>query len=210
MSKLNLMICDDHPLIIEGLKSYLTTKNDLDVVATANTIAELYEKLKIKKIDILILDINLPDGSGVEACKVVHNRFSKIKILGLTNTDEKELITKMMSNGAAGFLLKESPVSEIETAIREIHSNGIYLSKDVQKILLKKEEPRNNACPKLTKREKEVLQLLAQGYSTPEISAKMFVSTETISSHRKNLLNKFKVSKTVIMLKKAKECTLID
>lgn len=202
---IKIIICDDHPLISEGLTSFLNSKSDIDVLAIASSIKQLKEILEKCTADILILDINLPDGSGADFSAEIKANYPDLKILALTNLDDTNIIRKMFNNGASGFVLKSEPMAEIEIAIRLISAGKIYMSQEVQMSLIKTQNEQKTEIPLITKREKEVLKFLISGLSTPEIAEKMSVGTETVSSHRKSLLQKFDVNRTVLLIQKAQE-----
>jgi len=209
MKRIEIIICDDHPLIAQGLSSFIGQKEDLIIVATATTARELRETLAIKSADILLLDINLPDGNGLELCPEIKKKYPELKILALSNFNERSIILRMLHNGASGYLLKSSSTAEIEKAIRNIVDGNLHFGKEAQKILTTITAQELIEIPPVTKREKEVLKYLADGLTTPQIAKKMFVSAVTVDSHRKSLMQKFEVNKTVILLQRAREWGMI-
>lgn len=128
-----------------------------------------------------------------------------MKILGLSNFDERSIILRMINNGASGYLLKSASIAEIERAIKHIYDGGIYFGKETQSIISSITGKEILVIPPLTQREKEVLHYLADGMTSPQIGEKMFISSVTVDSHRKNLMQKFEVSKTVNLIRKAKD-----
>ncbi|WP_312135075.1 response regulator transcription factor [Sphingobacterium sp.] len=209
MKRIEIIVCDDHPLIAQGLSSFIGQKEDLIIVATATTARELRETLAITSADILLLDINLPDGNGLELCPEIKKKYPELKILALSNFNERSIILRMLHNGASGYLLKSSSTAEIEKAIRNIVDGNLHFGKEAQKILTTITAQELIEIPPVTKREKEVLKYLADGLTTPQIAEKMFVSAVTVDSHRKSLMQKFEVNKTVILLQRARECGMI-
>ncbi|MFB5944625.1 response regulator [Albibacterium profundi] len=209
MKKIRIIICDDHPLITEGIHSFIVQKEDMEVVATANSGAELMDVLQKKHADILLLDVNLPDDNGVDLCVEVKKQYPEMKILGLSNFNERSVIVRMLNNGASGYLVKSESVQVVEQAIRHIYEGGVYFGKEAQKTLTSLTKTELLEIPPITKREKEVLQYLDEGLTSPMIAEKMFISSLTVDSHRKNLLRKFNVSKTINLLQKAKELGII-
>lgn len=203
--EIEIIVCDDHPLITEGLVSFIHRKNNMVIKATASTISELRELLKKTSADILLLDISLPDGSGMDMCAEVKKLYPEMKILGLSNFDERSIILRMINNGASGYLLKSASIAEIERAIKHIYDGGIYFGKETQSIISSITGKEILVIPPLTQREKEVLHYLADGMTSPQIGEKMFISSVTVDSHRKNLMQKFEVSKTVNLIRKAKD-----
>lgn len=210
MSKIRIIICDDHPVITQGLRNFLDQKKNMQVVATASTGTELMKLFPHQAADILLLDINLPDISGITLCADIKKEFPDLKIIGFSNNNERSFIVRMLSNNASGYLVKSASVTEIEQAIEQVYQGGIYFGNDAQKALASLAMDTSQEIPPITKREREVLQLLAKGLSSVEIADKIFVTSQTVDSHRKNLLAKFSVNKTVSLLQKAKEMGLLE
>lgn len=208
MEKIKIIICDDHPLILEGLQRMLKERSSMEIVSTVNNLTDLRQILPNTTADILLLDINLPDGSGLDACSEIKKDYTNLKILGLSNLHERSVIIRMLRNGASGYLLKSSPGKEIESAIEIIYHGGVYFGTDVQQILASFSQNMEE-IPPVTKREKEVLKLLEVGLSSHEIGEKLFISPLTVDSHRKNLMQKFKVNKTINLIQIAKENGII-
>lgn len=210
MKSVQIIICDDHPLITQGLQSFLENKSEFRICGVAKNTAELFDLLKKTEADILLLDVNLPDGNGIDICKEIKSSLPQLKIIGLSNFNERSVIIRMLNNGASGYLVKSSPMDEIVKAITEVWQGRIYLGKEAQNILASILSNESLELPPITKREKEVLEFLAQGLTSGEIADKMFISSQTVDSHRKNLMQKFEVNKTVNLLQKAKEFGILQ
>lgn len=204
------VICDDHPLINQGLQSYLAMHKQIQVVASASTALELRRILAETPADVLLLDIQLPDGNGLELCAEIRKSYPGIRIMGLSNIDDRGVILNMLHQGASGYLLKSAPMEDIENAILHIHDGGVYLGKEVQMSLNTQKYTSPPEIPAVTRREKEVLHYLSRGFSSAQIAEAMFVSPLTVDTHRRNLLQKFNVNKTVNLLQKAKEAGLLE
>ncbi len=204
------VICDDHPLITEGLKSYIASHEQIEIVASAALAQELRELLPATQTDVLLLDIQLPDGSGINLCGEVKRQYPHIQILGLSNLDDRNVILRMLNEGASGYVLKSAPMEEIVTAILHIYDGGVYLGTHAQKSFASAKPDLLEEIPPVTRREKEVLRYLSQGLSSAEIAEKMFVSPLTVDTHRRNLLQKFNVNKTVNLLQKAKDAGILE
>lgn len=204
------VICDDHPLITQGLKSYIDLNRQIQIVASAASAKELRDVLSVTDADVLLLDIQLPDGNGIDLCAEVKQAYPELKILGLSNLDDRNIILRMLNQGASGYLLKSAPMEEIEKAILHIYDGGVYLGQHAQNSLVLLKNNLSGEIPPVTRREKEVLHYLSQGLSSVEIAEKMFVSPLTVDTHRRNLLQKFNVSKTVNLLQKAKDLGIIQ
>ncbi|WP_343745996.1 response regulator transcription factor [Chitinophaga sp.] len=206
---IDILIADDHPLITEGLRSFLRTKNDFRIAGTAANAAETMAMVQHTPASILLLDVNLPDGNGVDLCSTIRKTAPDLRILGLSNYSERSVILRMFNNGASGYVLKSAPMEELEKAIQIVASGGIYFGEGVQQVLTGLAADALTEMPPVTRREKEVLQWLAQGLSSPQIGEKIFVSAVTVDSHRRSLMQKLKVNNTVSLLNRAREWGLI-
>lgn len=202
---INVFIVDDHPLITEGLKSLLNDCEDICVVGTASNAIDALEALKKQPVDVAFLDINLPEISGVELCKKIRDKLPHIKCVALTTSNERSHVSRMMQNGAMGYLIKSSPKEELVKAIRQVHLGGYYMNVNVQEVT-----PKSVQVPFLTRREKEVLGLISEGMTNNEIAEKLFVSPATVKTHRENLLMKFEVANTAALIKFAAQQGLLS
>ena len=197
-------------MITEGLKSFIENRDEMQIVATATSAAELWQVLEENETDVLILDISLPDGNGVDICAEVKKMYPHIKVIALSNHDERSFIVRMLGNKASGYLIKSTSIGELEKAIKEVYRGGIYFGEDTQKVLVSMAEVMQVEVPPITKREKEVLEYISQGLSSPQIAEKMFISSQTVDSHRKNLMAKFGVNKTISLVQKAKDLNFLS
>src|SRR5690554_4646746 len=209
MKPIEIILCDDHPLIAEGLLSFVEQQPLMKIKATAASATELMEVLQKVTADILLLDINLPDGSGLDLCLQIKKDYPDMKILALSNLNQRSIILRMLHHGASGYLLKSAPTKEIEQAIYQIHEGGVYFGKETQRILSSFTDKELNEVPSVTRREKEVLAYLSEGLTTPQIAKKMYISALTVDSHRKSLMKKFDSNKTVNLIQRAKEAGII-
>ncbi len=197
--KRTLALVDDHPIVIEGLKSVLaawTTQYNLICFSDGESVLSY---IRNNHVDVILLDISLPDINGIEVCKMIKSEKPEIKIIGLSNQAEQSIINLMLSNGASGFLLKEVPSKEIMRGIEQVLNGETVLSEEVRRILSTKPDD-TNPLLSLTKREKQLIQLLAQGKTTAIISEELFLSKFTVDTYRKNLLHKFSVKNTSELL----------
>ena len=190
MEKIKLMIVDDHPMVLEGMKALLTNFDYMTVAATATNAFEAMDKLKSEAVDIVIADINLPEVSGIELTARIKKEYPSIKVLAMSTFKERSYISQMIKNGASGYLVKSASKEEIEAAIQSANEGKLYLSLDINSIDLNSEVASD--VPAVSRREKEVLQLIVDGLTNPQIAEKLFISLHTVDSHRKNLLAKFK------------------
>jgi DNA-binding NarL/FixJ family response regulator len=191
-SKIEIVIVDDHPMVIEGLKALLSNYNDtLTVTHTFTSGKEAYEYLSGGGDRVVLMDINLPDISGIELCEKLFAVNPKIKILGISTYNDASIIRQMVHKGARGYLMKNASAIELYTAIENIYDGKTYFSLDVKSILA---ESSLKNIPHLTRREKEILRLIATGETTHQIADKLFVSPLTVETHRRNLMQKFSVN----------------
>lgn len=206
--KIKVVVVDDHPLVVEGLRSSMMGDNTIEVVNCFGTAADLFKFLKTNVAHVLILDINLPDINGVEICAMVTKKYPHIKVLGLSTYNDPSTIKQMVKNGAKGYLLKNITSKELTKAIHEIHNGLSYFSGEIQKILADSIFEHTHT-PKLTRREKEILRLVADGITTPKIAEKLVISPLTVETHRRNLVHKMGVTNSAQLIKMAIEYKLI-
>ncbi|MEO6284736.1 MAG: response regulator transcription factor [Dyadobacter sp.] len=201
-----ILIVDDHPMVLEGLKSLLADSEGLAVVGTASNAIDAIAFLKNNEVDIAFLDINLPDISGIELCKKVKEQFPDVKTLALSTFSERAYVSRMIQNGASGYLIKSSSKEEILEAIQQVQAGGYFMNVNFDQ---NASTPAPKTVPFLTRREKEVLLLIAEGLTNPQIADQLFISVTTVNSHRQNLLMKFEVSNTASLIKLAAGLGLI-
>lgn len=211
METIKILICDDHPLINEGLQKMINHIDNMQIMDSATTVLQLMHVLQQKQPDIILLDINLPDGNGIDLCLTIKKQFPQVKILVISSNGDRSSLIKMIRNGASGYLLKSAPASEIENAINLVYQGGTYYSDEMQKLVTTVlSDMLQNEQPPVTRREKEILTCLKQGLNSQQIAEKLFISPLTVETHRKNLLAKFNVGKTINMLEKATAMGLIS
>lgn len=207
---ISLVIVDDHPVVIEGLLKVLEHRAQIHIAGCFNTAKALLEYLQTGKTDIILLDIELPDQSGLDLCRTIKSLSPDTCVLALSNHSERSIITQMLQNGASGYLLKNAAPEELIACIHEAVNGQVTFSKEVKEIIAR---PAANAwkdVPRLTKREKEILQLISDGETTVDIAARLSVSPLTIETHRRNLLQKFDVKNIAALIKIAVQQRLIS
>lgn len=210
MSKLiNLAIIDDHPIVIEGFSILLADSNKFKIVASFNKGLEILEYEGINNIDVLLLDVFLPDINGIDLCKIIKHKYPKIIILGMSSQSERTLVMQFIQNGANGYLLKTAPLKEFYDCIEKAILGEIVFSSEVKAIISKPDISDFKKLPSPTKREKEILLLIAAGKSTKEIAELLFLSSLTVQNHRKNMFNKFEVKNVAQLLNIAQKNRLL-
>jgi DNA-binding NarL/FixJ family response regulator len=196
-----ILIVEDHPIVSESL-TRIIADSKLDVKCLAASSAEKgLAFLNGNSIDLILLDINLPDMNGIEFCKIVKTRFPEQKILAITTVAQRHVVEKMLEYGADGFILKTSDLKDIIGGISHILAGReFYFGKGVKE-LIRGISSESNKLPLITKRESEILKLISDGLTNHEIADKLFISTFTVDSHRKNLLLKFSAKNTATLIK---------
>ena len=205
---IKVYIVDDHPMVIEGIKSLLTDSPTATVMGSAADSFVALEELQTLEADVALVDINLPDMNGIDLCAELKKRFPQLKVLGLSTFKERSYITRMLEAGASGYLLKNASREELEEALLKAFRGKIYLSDEATQVITSSSGSADHV-PLLTSREKEVLALIAEGFTNAEIAKMLYISPLTVDSHRKNLLAKFGVKNTAAMVKYAMEFRLI-
>jgi DNA-binding NarL/FixJ family response regulator len=206
---IRVFIVDDHPVVIEGIHSLLMNEKDIVWAGQAMNGPSYLGFFVNNTADVVLMDISMPGMDGVELCAVMKEKYPGIFILGLSTFNQGLYIKKMMANGASGYILKNSSKEELIKAIHVVHEGGIYFSGEAGKALATYQRSLKAELPVLTPREKEILALIAEGYTNPQIAEKIFLSQFTVDSHRKNLLAKLNVKNTATLIKLAVEHKLI-
>ncbi|MBS1754879.1 MAG: response regulator transcription factor [Ferruginibacter sp.] len=203
--KASVFIVDDHYMVIEGIRSLLQNEKEIDWMGHATNAASCLAFLKQLQPDVILMDINLPDLSGIDLCKEVRAKYPSIFVIGLSTFNQQAYVRNMMENGASGYVLKNADKSELLEAITTVMLGKNYLSHEVSLSLRESD----NSLPPVTRREKEVLQLIAEGLTNTEIAEKLFISIATVNTHRKSLLEKFDAKNTAILISKGIKIGLI-
>jgi DNA-binding NarL/FixJ family response regulator len=201
-------MADDHVIVLNGLQKIVAEVDDIAVAGVYTDGDALLEDLPLNQPDILILDIQMPGKKGTELAAIIKKKYPAIKIIVLSNVEVMAQIKKMLQLGCMGYLLKNTDSDTFITAIRTVHAGEQFLYEDLRKQLVN-----NLFTPahfiKITRREKEILQMIADEMTTQEIADKLFLSIHTIVNHRNSLLQKLDVRNTAGLMKKAVEEGLI-
>jgi two-component system nitrate/nitrite response regulator NarL len=207
MKKITLLIVDDHPMVLEGMKTLLSHIPSLEIMGTAANAFEAITFLKSNLVDVAVVDISLPDISGIELTTQIKKEFPEVKVLAMSTFKEQSYVTEMIKHGALGYLVKSASREEIEEAIRHVSQGELFLGSGVSTLNLQGEP--NRDIPLISRREKEVLQLIVDGLTNPQIAEKLFISLHTVDSHRKNLLTKFEVNNTASLIRIAVKAKIV-
>lgn len=204
---IKLFIVDDHFMVIEGIHSLLQNEKDVEWMGHAGNAASCLAFLQQQKPDVILMDINLPDKSGIDLCREVKELYPAVYILGLSTFNQQSFIEKMMSNGASGYVIKNATQQELMEAIHTVAKGKQFLSFDAAQALRKPDT--QPGMPVITRREKEVLELIAEGMTNNVIAQKLFISSTTVDTHRKNLLTKFDAKNTASLIRIAAQLKII-
>lgn len=213
MEKIKVLLADDHQIMLDGLKAIFAKDKTIDVVGTANNGLEVLEFLKHEPVDVLLLDLQMPVMDGLETTMHVNKSHPDVRVIMLTTNDEGSIITSLFKVGATGYLLKNASKEYLIQGIKDAYEGKKVLSAHLTEKMIESlhgnPKPREGEIPKITKREIEVVKLIAQEFTTQEIADALFVSTNTVATHKRNLFVKMDVKNSVGMIKKAVDWGLI-
>jgi DNA-binding NarL/FixJ family response regulator len=201
---MNLLIADDHTLFIEGLSMLVSRIEDVHIVGDAKNGKEVIEHCQNQKIDLILMDLEMPQMGGIEATEIIKRDFPNIKIVAVTMLNDYNTIKKALRSGMDGYVVKNLGISELQNAIETVMNGQIYMSPEITTILalgVAGRKPNQAYVPDLTKREKEVIKLIIDGLTNDTIAEKLFLSPLTVSTHRKNVLSKLNLKNTAMLVK---------
>lgn len=207
--KISIVIVDDHPIVIQGLKMMLENEKYFHIAGTFNDGAGIRNFIATNEADIILLDITLPDFSGIELCAEIKKNAPRTSVLMLSNRSERSIIMQCIQNGASGYLLKNATIEELHSCIRGALSGNIVFCHEVKEIISVPSQFELAGIPRLTKREKEILKLLAEGKTSGTIAEQLFLSPLTVDTHRKNIMQKFQVKNVAELINVAGQNNLI-
>jgi len=208
LRKTKLYIVDDHKIVIEGISSFLIGNNEFELMGYATSANQLFDFLEKQQPDILILDVRLPGLQGPHIAKIVLEKYPHIKIIFLSVNTDKDSLNSAIESGGRGYLTKDISEEEFILALQKIKNNENYFSTNIQQVLYKsfantiKENLTHNKTP-LSDREIDVVKLFTEGYSYKEIGKRLSISTRTVETHKKNILEKLELKTTVDLVKYA-------
>jgi len=190
-----IILADDHKIMREGLRALLAKQKEIEVIAEADSGRGVIELCSQLHPDVVVIDISMPDLNGIDAARQITRQAPDIKVIALSMHSDKKYVKEMLAAGASGYLLKDAAFEELGMAIATVLKNKTYLSPQITDTVVKdyvnENVPQNSiASTALSAREREVLQLIAEGKSTRDIAAKLYVSVKTIETHRKQIMAK--------------------
>lgn len=213
MSTIKILIADDHTMFLQGIISLLEQESHIEIVGKAINGIEALEVIQKQPVDLLILDISMPEMDGIELSKIVKKKYPAIKILVVSTHSNVSIISRLIRIGVNGYLLKNAEKAELLEAITTISDGADYFSEETEEKHLSNTlriEKQVSTLTELSSREKEILVLIAHEYNTAEIAEKTFISLNTVNTHRKNLLSKLNAKNTAGLVKYAVENGLVD
>jgi DNA-binding NarL/FixJ family response regulator len=214
MEKINIIVADDHQMIVEGIQFMLNSNNRYNLVYTANNTGDVLAYLENKKEEVhfILTDVNMPDISGIGLCKEIKKNYNDIKVLLLSMYSSNEIVKAAVQAEADGYILKSSDKKKLFEAIDRIMDNGTYFSEEIIPIIYNQymiEKQIDINTSHLSSREKEILILIAQEYSSEEIGEKLFISAKTVGHHRQSVLIKCQCKTSIGLTKYAISAGLV-
>ncbi len=209
MAPIRLLIADDHQMLLDGIRALLRDTEDILVVGEASNGADVISFVEKQTVDVILMDINMPVMNGIETTAYIVKHFPVIRVIALTMHSERSFITRILKAGAAGYVLKNTGKQELLSAIHKVASGETYFSNEVASVMMEQYMPQSSSrrigsepsIHELTKREVEILRLIAQEMTNNEIAERLFISTYTVETHRKNLIRKIGVKNTAGLVK---------
>ncbi|MBP7388835.1 MAG: response regulator transcription factor [Chitinophagales bacterium] len=208
MKPTKILIVDDHPLVIRGIVGLLEDDPHVQVIGSAASGAAAMQFLAQNQTDVVLLDINLPDQSGLEVCRQISDKHVHTHVIAVSNHSQPSYIKQISEFGGSGYLLKNTNRQELLQAIEMVMLGKEYFSHEVIRALREQKETTETIA--ITRREKEVLSLIADGHTNSAIATMLFLSPSTVDTHRKNLIEKLGVNNTAALIKKAVQLKLVD
>jgi DNA-binding NarL/FixJ family response regulator len=216
MGKIKVLLAEDHTIVRQGLRSLLEQSDDIKVVAEAEDGREAVKKTELANPDVVLMDVSMPLLNGIEATRQIKKQCPDVKVLILTMHTTEEYILQILHAGASGYLVKKSAHQELLSAVRAVHKGHSYLSPSVSKKVVNdyiektKKAAKTSRYEKLTGREREVLQLIAEGKSNKEISELLYLSVKTVETHKAHLMAKLDIHTTAGLVKYAIQKRIIS
>jgi len=198
---MKIVIADDHPLFRSGVRNLLKTTDDLEVVGEASSGDEAVELAEALRPDVILMDIRMPGLNGIEATRMIKERFPSIEVLMLTMFQDDQSVFTAMRAGAKGYVLKDADETELLQSIRMVGSGGAVFSSDIASRMIHyfaapkpAVQADNSALSELSKREMEILELIAEGQTNAQIASRLFISAKTVANNISTILNKLQVA----------------
>jgi DNA-binding NarL/FixJ family response regulator len=193
MKTYKTIIVDDHPIVISGVSGLLSDLDKIELVQTLESGVTLLDYIGANKVDLILMDIFLPLINGVDLCKTIKQKHPKVIIIGMSSQSERSLVMQFIQNGGNGYILKNASFEEFKRCIYKAIDGEIVFSDEVKTIISQPLSEDFEYIPSLSRREKDIVVLLSKGKSTQEIADELFLSFLTVQTHRRNILQKYKM-----------------
>lgn len=208
--KIRVYLADDHAVLRGGLVSLIAEDADIDVVGQAGDGLTVLKDISTLRPDVAVIDITMPGLNGLDVCREITRRDSDTAVLILTMHDNEQFIVSAMKSGATGYLIKDAAADEFATAIRTVARGEIYLSPGVQYSAMDRGEGEEDLYSSLTTRERQVLQMIAEGMTNPQIAESLSLASKTIDTHRTHLMRKLNIHNHALLVRYAMRRGLIE
>lgn len=213
MSKLRILLVDDHAILREGLRTLLGCYEDMEVVGEAQNGREAVERVRDLQPDIVLMDIAMPEMSGLEATRVIHQNYPQTRVLILTQHEDRQYVLPLLQAGASGYVLKRAAGTDLLNALRTVSRGETFLYPAVTSMLVDEmRRARQGAAPPedLTEREREILALIVKGNTNAQIASALSLSIKTVEWHRGNLMSKLGAHNAADLVRLALQCGLVQ
>ena len=216
MSRIRVLVVDDHTIVRDGICALLALAGDIEVIGVAANGSEGLDKVRELKPDVVLMDVAMPIMDGLEATRRIRRDFPQTKVIVLTQYDDKEYVFPIIEAGASGFISKKAASSDLASGIRSVYQGDSYLSPSVTRLLVEEHQhwvgghANHDSYEQLTDRERDVLKLVAEGYTTREIAEMLVISAKTVEGHKTNLMAKLGVRNRIELVKYALRRGIID
>jgi two-component system response regulator NreC len=209
MKKIRVLLAEDHTIVRQGIAALLGAESDMEVVGEASNGLEAIELAKKLSPEVILMDIGMRQLNGLEATREIKKLFPSMKILVLTMHEDEEWIFQILKAGASGYLIKDSAMTDLTSALRAVYQGDSYLSPSISKMVIEEYIRKAESCEKkgvedlLSGREREILQLIAEGNSVPQISSLLCISKKTVEAHKTHIMEKLNIRDKVGLIKYA-------
>lgn len=216
MRSIRVLLVDDHALVREGIRSLLQLHSDIDVVGEASDGREAIQKTRESDPDVVVLDISMPSMGGIEATRQIVKENPSARIVVLSRHDNLSYARSLLEAGASGYVPKKAVSAELATAIRAVYAGEVFLYPSIAKAVTKdyvqlvQSQHKTDAYERLTEREREILMLIAEGYSSRQIADQLYLTVKTVLNHRRNIMDKLGIGNPAQLIKYAIKIGLVD
>lgn len=213
---IKVLVADDHRMFVDGIESILRNEEDIQVVGKCFDGASVFKEIEAKEPDVVLLDISLPEMSGIDVCKRLTATHPQTRVLAVSMHNDASFVSEILKNGAMGYILKNTGKAELVMAIKNVYAGKSYFSKEVSETIMRglvqQGDNKKPAEPQivLSEREKEILALIAEEFTTQEIAQKLHLSFKTVEGHRRNLFSKLNVRNAAGLVRVALENNLLN